>query len=118
MKHIVSKILHQAKYDGFVRFIDGNRFNYIRHNIEPVSFKQAIKSIGSSDITDWDANLNSIEKQNVLFKRELFDETLAKTLGYRGIASSCLGLNASDTYKKYKCTQNCTQLCNQKNSKQ
>ena len=123
MKHIVSKILHQSRYDGFVRFIDGNRFNYIRNNIEPVNFKQAIKSIGSSDVTDWDANLSSVERENVLTKRDIFDETLARVLECRGdiAAVGCLNLTSSvnvpDKFKNNKCTQNCIQICNQTHSK-
>lgn len=121
MRHIVAKILHQSKYDGFIRFIDGNRMNYYRKNIEPITLKQAIKSIGTKDITDWDANLNSTERLNVLLKRDDFDDTLVNILAQRGefVAIKCMGLQLNSTIippeaKNYKCLENCDQICNKK----
>lgn len=77
-KHIVSKIFHQAKYDGFIRFKDGNRVNYCHNNLESIKFSIAIKSIGTNSITDWDAYLTKCEKELVLNNRNNFIDHLIK----------------------------------------
>lgn len=79
MKRIVVKILHQARYDGFIHFIDGNSRNYCRKNIRSIPLSEAIKSIKNSNfVTDWDANLTRQEKLSVLTNRDDFLETIDK----------------------------------------
>jgi hypothetical protein len=77
-KHIISKILHQAKHDGFIRFKDGNRINYAYNNLESIKFSIAIKSIGTKSTTDWDAYLTKCEKELVLKNRNIFIDHLIK----------------------------------------
>ena len=79
MNRIVVKILHQAKYDGFVHFIDGNSRNYCRKNIRNIPLSEAMKSIKDGKfVTDWDGNLNRHEKINVLSNKDDFIKVLDK----------------------------------------
>lgn len=88
MRQIIVKILHQSRYDGFIRFIDGNRMNYCRKNIEPVPFCYAIKSIGTKDITDWDACLTKDERDKILKNKQEFDHEVKKYMLSNYIPSS------------------------------
>lgn len=79
MNNIVSKIIHQAKYDGFVHFIDGNSRNYCRKNIRNIHLAEALKSIkNASFVTDWDCNLNRQDKIHVLSNKDDFLKVLDK----------------------------------------
>lgn len=68
MRRIVLKVVDQAKYDGFIRFKDGNPINFSRFNLEKIDFNHAISSINTDVVTDWNASLNAKEtnfvKQN------------------------------------------------------
>lgn len=68
MRRIVLKLIHQAKYDGFIRFKDGNPINFSRYNLEKVDFNYAVRSINTNIVTDWNASLDAKEttfvKQN------------------------------------------------------
>jgi len=68
MRKIVLKVFDQAKYDGFIRFKDGNPINFSRCNLEKIDFDNAILSINTNVVTDWNASLNAKEtnfvKQN------------------------------------------------------
>jgi hypothetical protein len=120
MRHIASKILYQARYDGFIRFIDGNRMNYYRNNIEHIPFKEAFNSIGTKNITDWDANLNSGERLNVLLKRDEFYDSMARLLADNGEFDviKCLNigsmLNLNQDEKNYICDDRCRNICSKK----
>jgi hypothetical protein len=117
MRHIASKVLYQAKYDGFIRFVDGNRMNYFRNNIESICFKEAFNSIGTRNITDWDANLNSSERLNVLLKKPEFDDAMAKILSENGDFQiiKCLNIHSNVTFPQdfsyNPCEKDCRNLC-------
>jgi len=84
LRIIAMKFVDQAKHEGFVRFKDGNRINFCRNNIEKISLKTAMNSIGSSNIiTDWDATLNSDERKLVKNNREEFMEQVDKFTKYQ-----------------------------------
>lgn len=79
MNRIISKMLYQAKYDGFIHFIDGNSRNYCRKNIRAIPLSEAMKSIKDSRfVTDWDANLSRHDKINVLTNKNEFMKVLDK----------------------------------------
>lgn len=118
MRHIASKILYQAKYDGFIRFIDGNRMNYINNNIQAITFKEAFDSIGTRNTTDWDANLNSSDRLKVLLHRDEFNYAMATLLKDNGELKviKCLNIDSNielpDDVKKLNCNNNCENVCN------
>ena len=79
MKKILDKILYQAKYDGFIHFIDGNKNNFYRTNIRPVSLHQALSNIHNNKfVSDWDANISKEEKMEIMKNKEKFFEELQK----------------------------------------
>lgn len=118
MRSIVSKILYQARYDGFVRFVDGNRMNYMNNNVQAINFKEAINSIGTRNITDWDANLNSSDRLQVLLHKDDFLHSMASVLKENGEYEviKCLNINSNiklpDNVKNFKCDDKCDKVCN------
>jgi len=79
MKKIIEKILYQAKYDGFIHFIDGNKNNFYRNNIKPISFYQALSSIHNSNfVSDWDASISKEEKMEIMKNKDKFFDELQK----------------------------------------
>ncbi|MEX0597038.1 MAG: hypothetical protein WD512_11115 [Candidatus Paceibacterota bacterium] len=72
MRNIVIKVFDQAKYDGFVRFKDGNPINFSRYNLEKINFRNAVHSINTDVITDWNASLNKKETNFVKHNKRRF----------------------------------------------
>lgn len=71
-RDIIMRFVIQSNCDGFIRFKDGNRVNYCRHNIEKITTQTALNSINSNEVTDWDVSFNNDERTIIKNNKNLF----------------------------------------------
>ena len=66
MRVIAYKMITHARIVGYIRFIDGNKLNYNKNNLERVDFNHVLNDIlDKKDSTNWDIVLSEPERKYI-----------------------------------------------------
>jgi hypothetical protein len=66
MRVIAYKMITHARMVGYIRFIDGNKLNYNKNNLERVDFNHVLNDIlDKKDSTNWDIVLSEPERKYI-----------------------------------------------------
>lgn len=66
MRIIAYKMVTHARMVGYIRFIDGNKLNYNKNNLERVDFNHVLNDIlDNKDSTNWDIVLSEQERKYI-----------------------------------------------------